>query len=192
MTVQIVALVGSLRAGSQNRRLAEAAVKLAPEGIELHIQEDLEKVPFYNEDTDVEGLVPAHAAALRAAVARADAVLLVTPEYNGTMPAVLKNAIDWLSRPFGAGALNGKPVAVIGASAGQYGGTWAHQDARKAAAAARATVVEDITLSIPFSLTRFADTHPLDDNEIADQLKSVLAALAQAAVPAGVGAARAR
>jgi NAD(P)H-dependent FMN reductase len=148
-------------------------------------------VPFYNEDTDLEGRVPEQAAARRASVARADAVLLLTPEYNGTMPAVLKNAIDWLSRPFGAGALNGKPVAVIGASGGQYGGTWAHQDARKAAAAARAVVVEDITLSIPFSLTRFADTHPLDDNEVADQLKSAVTRLTQAAARTGDGSAAA-
>jgi NAD(P)H-dependent FMN reductase len=117
MPVQIVALVGSLRVGSHNRQLAEAAARLAPAGTELHIQEGLEKVPFYNEDSDLEGRVPQQAAALRASVARADAVLLLTPEYNGTMPAVLKNAIDWLSHPRGAGALTGMPVAVIGTSA---------------------------------------------------------------------------
>jgi NAD(P)H-dependent FMN reductase len=97
------------------------------------------------------------------------------------MSAVLKNAIDWLSRPYGAGALSGKPVAVIGASGGQYGGVWAHQDARKAATAAQANVIEDITLSIPDSLTRFADTHPFDDSEISTELKSVVVRLAQAA-----------
>jgi len=184
MAVQIVALVGSLRAGSHNRQLAEAAAKLVPEGAELYIHEDLENVPFYNEDIDLEGRVPQQAAALRASVESADAVLLLTPEYNGAMPAVLKNAIDWLSRPRGASALDGKPVAVIGASGGQYGGTRALQDARKTAAAARAAVVEDITLSIPFSRARFADTHPFDDIEVADQLKSAVARLAQAAVRA--------
>ena len=138
-------------------------------------------MPFYNEDLDSEGSIPQHAAALRESAARADALLLFVPEYNGTMSAVLKNAIDWLSRPYGAGALSGKPVAVIGASGGQYGGVWAHQDARKAATAARANVIEGITLSIPNSLTRFADTHPIDDNEISTELKSVVARLAEAA-----------
>ena len=70
-------------------------------------------------------------AALRAAAAEADAALVVTPEYNGSIPAVIKNAIDWLSRPFGDGALKGKPLAVIGGSFGQYGGVWAHDETRK-------------------------------------------------------------
>ena len=82
----ILVLVGSLRAASVNRQIAEVAAEVA---------------------------------------ARADAVLVVTPEYNGTIPAVLKNAIDWLSRPYGAGALNDKPLAVIGSALGQYGGVWA-------------------------------------------------------------------
>jgi NAD(P)H-dependent FMN reductase len=70
---------------------------------------------------------------LRAEVQSANALLLVTPEYNGTMSGALKNAIDWISRPFGAGAITGKPVAVIGTSHGRYGGVWAHDDARKSA-----------------------------------------------------------
>ena len=76
-------------------------------------------------------------------------VLVVTPEYNGTIPAVLKNAIDWLSRPYGAGALNGKPLAVIGSALGQYGGVWAHDDTRKSFGIAGARVIEDITVSVP-------------------------------------------
>ena len=70
-------------------------------------------------------------AALRTAAADADAALVVTPEYNGSIPGVLKNAIDWLSRPFGNGALKGKPLAVVGAALGQYGGVWAHDETRK-------------------------------------------------------------
>lgn len=82
---RILVLVGSLRAASINRRLAEAAVKTAPEGVELAIYERLGEMPFYNEDIDAEGEVPAAAQALRDAVAASDAVLLVTPEYNGTL-----------------------------------------------------------------------------------------------------------
>ncbi|MGW7819838.1 NADPH-dependent FMN reductase [Streptomyces puniciscabiei] len=177
MSVRILALVGSLRAGSTNRQLAEAAVKLAPEGVEVVVHEGLADVPFYNEDIDVEGGVPAAAAKLREAAQAADAFLLFSPEYNGTIPAVLKNAIDWLSRPYGAGAFGGKPVAVIGTAFGQYGGVWAQDEARKAVGIAGGKVIEDIKLSIPGSLTRFAETHPVDDAEVAAQLTEVVARL---------------
>jgi NAD(P)H-dependent FMN reductase len=177
MSVRILALVGSLRAGSTNRQLAEAAVKFAPEGAEVEIFEGLSEIPFYNEDIDVEGSVPAAAAKLRAAAQSADAFLLFSPEYNGTIPAVLKNAIDWLSRPYGAGAFGGKPVAVVGTAFGQFGGVWAQDEARKAVGIAGGKVIEDLKLSIPGSLTRFAETHPADDAEVAAQLTEVVARL---------------
>ncbi|MER5296683.1 NAD(P)H-dependent oxidoreductase [Streptomyces pharetrae] len=177
MSVRILALVGSLRAGSHNRQLAEAAVKHAPEGADIQLFEGLAEIPFYNEDIDVEGSVPAAALRLREAVAAADALLLFTPEYNGTMPAVLKNAIDWLSRPYGAGAIVGKAVAVVGTAFGQYGGVWAHDDTRKSVGVAGAKVLEDVKLSIPGSLQRFAETHPADDTEVAAQLTEVVARL---------------
>ncbi|MFF4750950.1 NAD(P)H-dependent oxidoreductase [Streptomyces sp. NPDC002514] len=177
MPVRILALVGSLRAGSTNRRLAEAAVKVAPEGAEVTLFEGLGDIPFYNEDIDVEGGVPAAAARLREAAQATDAFLLVSPEYNGTIPAVLKNAIDWLSRPYGAGAFGGKPVAVIGTSLGQYGGLWAQDEARKSVGIAGGKVIEDLKLSIPGSAARFAETHPYDDAEVAAQLTDVVARL---------------
>ncbi|GAA2891776.1 NAD(P)H-dependent oxidoreductase [Streptomyces mexicanus] len=177
MSVRILALVGSLRSGSHNRQLAEAAVKLAPEGAEVEVFDGLGEVPFYNEDIDVEGSVPAAAVRLREAAQAADAFLVFSPEYNGTIPAVLKNAIDWLSRPYGAGALVGKPVAVVGTAFGQYGGVWAQDDARKALGIAGGKVIEDIKLSIPGSMNRFAETHPVDDAEVAAQLTEVVARL---------------
>ncbi|MEU3091803.1 NAD(P)H-dependent oxidoreductase [Streptomyces massasporeus] len=177
MSVRILALVGSLRAGSHNRQLAEAAVKLAPEGAEVNLFEGLAEIPFYNEDIDVEGSLPAAAARLREAANAADGLILFTPEYNGTIPAVLKNAIDWLSRPYGAGALSGKPVAVVGTAFGQYGGVWAHDETRKSVGVAGGKVLEDIKLSIPGSMTRFAETHPADDAEVAEQLTEVIARL---------------
>ncbi|MER7571413.1 NAD(P)H-dependent oxidoreductase [Streptomyces sp. NPDC126514] len=175
MSVRILALVGSLRAGSHNRQLAEAAVQLAPEGAEIELFEGLAEIPFYNEDIDVEGSVPAPAAKLRAAAQATDAFLLFSPEYNGSIPAVLKNAIDWLSRPYGAGAFGGKPVAVVGTAFGQYGGVWAQDETRKAVGIAGGKVLDDVKLSIPGSLTRFAETHPADDTEIAAQLTEVIA-----------------
>ncbi|MEV5018621.1 NAD(P)H-dependent oxidoreductase [Streptomyces sp. NPDC053780] len=177
MSVRILALVGSLRAGSHNRQLAEAAVKFAPEGAEVHLFEGLADIPFYNEDVDVEGSVPAAAAKLREAAQASDAFLFFSPEYNGTIPAVLKNAIDWLSRPYGAGALTGKPAAVVGTAFGQYGGVWAQDEARKAVGIAGGKVIEDLKLSIPGSMTRFAETHPSDDAEVAAQLTEVVARL---------------
>ncbi|ELS58549.1 NADPH-dependent FMN reductase [Streptomyces viridochromogenes] len=175
MSVRILALVGSLRAGSHNRQLAEAAVKLAPEGAEVVLFEGLADIPFYNEDIDVEGSVPAAAVKLREAAQASDAFLLFSPEHNGTIPAVLKNAIDWLSRPFGAGAFGGKPVAVVGTAFGQYGGVWAQDETRKAVGIAGGKVLEDVKLAIPGSVTRFAETHPADDAEVAAQLTEVIA-----------------
>ncbi|WP_299534319.1 NADPH-dependent FMN reductase [uncultured Streptomyces sp.] len=180
MSVRILALVGSLRAGSHNRQLAEAAAKLAPEGVEVDIQEGLGDLPFYNEDVDIEGNVPEIAARLRESAATADAFLLFSPEYNGTMPAVLKNAIDWYSRPFGAGSFTGKPVAVVGTAFGQYGGVWAQDEARKAAGIAGGNVLDEAKLSIAGSLTRFASTHPVDDEEVAQQITAIVSQLAAA------------
>ncbi|MFH8487135.1 NAD(P)H-dependent oxidoreductase [Streptomyces longisporoflavus] len=184
MSVRILALVGSLRAGSHNRQLAEAAAKHAPSGVEVELFEGLADVPFYNEDIDNEADLPAAAARLREAAGSADAFLLFSPEYNGTMPAVLKNAIDWLSRPFGAGAISGKPVAVVGTAFGQYGGVWAQDEARKAAGLAGGAVLEDVKLSIPASLTRFAETHPADDTEVVQGLTEVVTRLTEQAAPA--------
>ncbi|MEU0483050.1 NAD(P)H-dependent oxidoreductase [Streptosporangium sp. NPDC006013] len=181
MSVRILALVGSLRAASHNRQLAEAAVKLAPEGVEVEICEGLADVPFYNEDIDVEGSVPEAALKLREAGRRADAFLLFSPEYNGTIPAVLKNAIDWYSRPMGSGTFVGKPVAVVGTAYGQYGGVWAQDEARKAIGIAGGTVLDDVRLSIPGSIVRFAETHPVDDSEITEKLPAVLKQVATAA-----------
>ena len=142
----VLVLVGSLRADSLNRKIAEALRDQAPAGVTVEIAENLEQLPFYNEDLDA-GDVPSAAAALRDQVSRADRVLAVTPEYNGTMPAVLNNAIDWLSRPYGVGAIKGKPFGVVGATPTPYGGKWAHADTARSAGIAGAVVVEDVTVS---------------------------------------------
>ncbi len=186
MSVTVLALVGSLRAGSHNRQLAEAAVKHAPEGVDVVIFEGLAEIPFYNEDIDVVDNVPAAAAKLREAAASADAFLLFSPEYNGTVTAVLKNAIDWLSRPYGASGFGGKPVAVVGTAYGQFGGLWSQDEARKSVGIAGGTVLADVKLSVPGSVVRFAELHPKDDAEVAEQLPLVLAAVAAAVAVAPV------
>lgn len=182
MSTRILVLVGSLRAGSYNRQLAQAAVKHAPDGIAVDIFDSLADVVLYNEDIDRPGAVAA-ADRLRTEVRSTDALLVVTPEYNGTSPAALGNAIDWISRPYGTGAITGKPVAVIGTSGGHSGGVRAHEDVRKAARIAGASVLDDVRLSVPRAGTRFATIHPADDGEIAGTMPGILATLA-AAVPA--------
>lgn len=177
--VRVLALVGSVRTSSVNRRLAERLRDRAPEGVEVAVAEGLDELPFYDDDLDAAG-APGAVARLREQIAAADRVLLVTPEYNGRMPAVLANVIDWASRPYAAGALRGKPVAVVGASMGQYGGVWAHDEARKSAGIAGATVVER-GLSIPLAAP---DTL---DEAVVDEALEVLVGLA--AYDAGTAAA---
>ncbi len=145
-TTRITVLVGSLRADSLNRRIAEALREQAPVGVVVEIADGLHDLPFYNEDLDA-AEAPAAAVRLRAQVAGADAVLAVTPEYNGTMPAVLNNAIDWLSRPYGVGAITGKRFGVVGATPTPYGGKWAHEDARRSATIAGAEVIDAALVS---------------------------------------------
>ena len=171
----ILTLVGSLRAASVNRQLAELAVESAPEGVTLRIYEGLAELPFYNEDIDTED-PPAEVAALRAAAAQADAALFVTPEYNGTIPAVLKNAIDWLSRPWGASDLKDKPVAVIGSALGRYGGAWAHDETRKSLGIAGPRVVGDITLSLP--IRTLDGKHPRENAGAAAAVREAVGKLA--------------
>jgi NAD(P)H-dependent FMN reductase len=168
-------LVGSLRAASVNRQIAELAAETAPSGITVTVFEGLGEVPFYNEEIDGPD-VAEPVVALRDAAGEADAVLVVTPEYNGSIPAVVKNAIDWLSRPFGDGAVKGKPLAVIGAALGQYGGVWAHDETRKSFGIAGAKVVEAVTLSVPGKA--LDGKHPRDSAEIVAALGDVLQKLA--------------
>lgn len=178
---RLLALVGSLRAASINRRIAEAAVQAAPEGVEVVLYEGLADIPFYNEDLDVEGQVPAAAAALREAVAASDGLLVLTPEYNGTLPAVLKNAIDWASRPYGAGAIKGLPVGVISASISANAAKWSHADAVKSLGVAGAAVLEDASLNFGGIGQRFGETHPAEDAEALTQLAATVRSVAAAA-----------
>ncbi|KNX36433.1 NADPH-dependent FMN reductase [Luteipulveratus halotolerans] len=171
----VLALVGSLRADSTNRKIAELAQKIAPEGVEVRIGTGLGDVPFYNEDIDGDD-VPAAAVALREQVAAADAVLLVTPEYNGGLPAVLKNAIDWASRPYGQGSLTGKPVAALGATLGAYGGVWAHEDSLKSAKIAGGKPHE--TPAGSFKVGAWTGTgHPEEQPEVVEAVTNALTTL---------------
>ncbi|WP_232065423.1 NAD(P)H-dependent oxidoreductase [Mycobacterium shinjukuense] len=174
--IKVLALVGSLRAASVNRQIAELAVDVAPDGVAVTVFEGLGDLPFYNEDIDTPAAVPAAVTRLRAAAADAHAALVVTPEYNGTIPAVLKNAIDWLSRPFGNGALKDKPLAVIGGAMGRFGGVWAHDETRKSFGIAGTRVVDGIKLSVP--LQTLEGRPPADDAELSANVRDVVGKLA--------------
>ena len=176
---RVLTVLGSLRAESVNRQLLELAIESAPDGVSLQLFDRLAELPFYNADIDADpeqSGVSAAVVALRAAAAEADAALVVTPEYNGSMPAVVKNAIDWLSRPFGNGALKDKPVAVVGASLGRYGGVWAHDEARKSFTIAGTRVVEDLRLSVP--IKSLDGKHPRENAEVAGGMRNIVGKLA--------------
>ena len=138
--MKLLAISGSLRAGSYNTALARAARELAPDGVEVELYDSLGALPPYDADVDSDG-APAAVQELRRRIDAADMVLFVTPEYNGSIPGVLKNAVDWASRPHRGAALSGKTVAVAGATPGQYGAMWAQQDLRRVLGIAGARVI---------------------------------------------------
>jgi chromate reductase, NAD(P)H dehydrogenase (quinone) len=139
--MRVLGISGSLRAGSLNSALLRAAAERLPAGAELVEFEYLREVPPYDEDVELEA-TPAVVEELRQAVRDADAVLVATPEYNHSIPGQLKNALDWVSRPAGKSALNGKPAAAIGASSGMFGAVWAQAELRKVLGAMGGRVIE--------------------------------------------------
>jgi chromate reductase, NAD(P)H dehydrogenase (quinone) len=177
----ILGISGSLRDGSHNTRLLNATRSLLPEGAELEIYARLAEIPPYSEDE--EHVVSPAVAALKAAVAAADAILIATPEYNGSIPGQLKNALDWVSRPAGQSPLRGKPAAVIGASTGLFGAVWAQAELRKVLRTIGARVVE---LELPIGQAEESlggDGLPRDPGA-REQLQAVLDELCELAQPA--------
>jgi chromate reductase, NAD(P)H dehydrogenase (quinone) len=176
--MRVLAISGSLRRDSHNTRLLRAAAQLAPPSAELELFADLKEVPPYDEDDDVDP-VPAGARRLREAIDGADAILIATPEYNSSLPGQLKNALDWASRPFPENVLRNKPVAVIGASTGMFGGVWAQAEARKVLGASGARVV-DVELPVPGADQAFEGDR-LADDELHRRLAGILDELVEAA-----------
>jgi chromate reductase len=145
--MRVLGISGSLRRDSHNTRLLRAAGEIVEQhGGEFEVFDGLKAIPPYDQDDDV-GNGPAAVAALRQAIADADAVLFATPEYNSSIPGVLKNAVDWASRPPAASPLRNKPVAVIGASIGMFGAVWAQAELRKVLGSTGARVL-DVELAV--------------------------------------------
>jgi chromate reductase, NAD(P)H dehydrogenase (quinone) len=179
--MRVLGISGSLRNDSWNTKLLLEAAELLPEDVELELWDGLKAVPPYDEDDDGDP-APPPVAALREAIAEADAVLVATPEYNSSVPGQLKNAFDWVSRPFATNTLRFKPVAVVGASTGAFGAVWAQAELRKVLAAIGARVVEG-EVALGHAPERFDEAGRLVDEDVREQLSEVLDALVTAAQP---------
>jgi chromate reductase len=174
--MKIVAISGSLRAGSHNTDLLQAAAASAPDGVDVEVYAGLKEIPPYDADDDAPGALPEPVRRLKAALEEADAVLIATPEYNSSIPGVLKNALDWVSRPLAESPVRNKPVAVLSSSTGMFGGVWAAAETRKVMGALGARALED-TVAVPKAHERLAAGV---DATLLDELRTVVVALAAA------------
>ena len=176
--MRILGISGSLRRDSYNGGLLRAAAELLPAGVELEIWEGLKTVPPYDQDDDT-AEAPAAVAELRAAVGAADALLIATPEYNASIPGVLKNALDWVSRPVATNPLRNKPALVVGASTGAFGAVWAQAELRKVLATigARALPAE---VACRHAAERFDEGGRLVDEDVRAELADAVADLVAA------------
>jgi chromate reductase len=165
-------LIGSLAKESINRKLAHAMVKLAPEGLEM-TEIPIADLPLYSYDYDAD--YPPVAKAFKAAIAAADAVLFVTPEYNRSIPGALKNAIDWASRPYGQNAFTRKPSAVIGASPGKIGTAVAQQHLRSILGFCNSPQMNSMEAYINYTKGLVDDGNNVTDEQTADFLRRYLA-----------------
>ncbi len=160
--IQILALSGSTRRGSYNSALLENAAQLAPNDTELIIYEGLNNLPFYSEELDGDSLHP-EAKKLRDAIAKADGVLLAVPEYNYSMTALLKNALDWASRPAGRHVFVGKPTAIVGASSSILGTIRAQLHTREVLHALQADTVPRPEVLVTQAASKIVDGVLVDD-----------------------------
>ncbi len=177
--MRVLGISGSLRRDSLNSALLRAAAERLPAGVELVEFGGLREIPPYDADAET-AATPLPVEALRRAMREADAVLIATPEYNHSIPGVLKNALDWASRPAGQSALNGKPAAAIGASTGMFGAVWAQAETRKVLAALGGRVVES-ELPVARADQLLVDGRLELEPGQAEQLEEILAELAAAA-----------
>lgn len=173
--VRVLGVAGSLRLGSLNRALLRAAIKLAPSGMTIETF-DLNEVPLYNGDVEAAGDPPG-VASFKDAIRAADAVLFVTPEYNHGVPGVMKNAVDWASRPARDAALNGKPVGIIGASPGQTGTARGQSQLRQAFEFTNSYCMPQPEILVFRALEKFDANGELTDEKTAAFLGRYLEAL---------------
>lgn len=170
---RVLALSGSLRAGSHSTALLRAAAARAGDEVELVLYEALRDIPPYDEDAEDDEAHVAPVEQLKEALRDADAVLIATPEYNGSIPGVLKNALDWISRPFDTNPMRGKHVAVISASTGSFGGLWAQNDLRRILGTLGARVME-ASVTVPHVHTLVDGEGALSHQDTSDGLAALV------------------
>ena len=182
--MKILAISGSLRQGSHNTDLLRGAAAAAPDGVDVELYHGLKEIPPYDADDDLPGDQPLAVRRFKDALDSADAILIATPEYNSSIPGVLKNALDWASRPLVESPVRNKPVAVLSSSTGMFGGVWAAAEARKVMGALGARALEE-SVAVAKADQRLENGV---DTELLAELRTVVDALA-AAVDARVATA---
>jgi chromate reductase len=173
--ITILGIAGSLRRQSYNRSALRAAKQLAPEGVTIDIFE-LDGIPGFNEDDEENP--PAKVVELKKRIRAADAILFVTPEYNYSVPGVLKNAIDWASRPYGDSAWNGKPAAIMGASVGNIATARAQYHLRQMFVFLNILAVNQPEVMIGKAAERFDAEGNLTDENTKEHIRKLLVSLA--------------
>jgi chromate reductase len=176
--IKILGICGSLRNQSYNLGALNAARELAPEGVGVEIF-DLAGIPLYNQDEEAN--LPRRVAELKAAVRAADGVLIATPEYNYSVPGVLKNAVDWGSRPYGQSCWEGKPVAIMGASPGVFGTARAQYHLRQSFVFLNMHAINRPEVMINTAHQRFDEKGKLTDESSRKLVAELVAALADLA-----------
>jgi chromate reductase len=166
--LKVWAIAGSLRADSWNEKLLRSAAALAPDDVEVHVSDLLPQIPFFNED--LIGNEPAIVQQLRAEVAAADAVMIATPEYNGMVPGVLKNLLDWITFPLFACAMMDKPVSIIGATPSKLATARAQSGLRQVFVYNRALVVPSPEILVSFAHDAFDADGRLIDQMCIDRI----------------------
>ncbi len=173
--IRVLGIVGSLRKESYNRKLLQAAVELAPEGVELELAEIID-IPLFNEDV-LEAGVPDVVESFKERIAEADALLIATPEYNWSVPGPLKNAIDWVSRPIATSPLQGKPAAIMGASTGPFGTVRVQLHWRQVFAYTNTYLLPQPQVVVNMAEQKFDDEGRLTDEATRQQVRKLLEAL---------------
>lgn len=173
--LSILGFAGSLRKDSYNKALLRAAVELVPESMRLDTF-DLEGIPPFNQD--LESQPPEKVKDFKEKIRAADALLIVTPEYNYSIPGVLKNAIDWASRPYGDNAFDGKPVAIMGASIGMLGTARAQYHLRQCCVFLNMYPVNQPEVMVPFATDKVDRNGRLTDQKSREKIAELLQSLA--------------
>ncbi len=168
---KILGIVGSLRKQSYNKWLMQAAQKLAPDNLEIEIF-DLQNIPLFNQDNEL--AMPASVTEFKQKIEAADAILIATPEYNYSFPGVLKNAMDWASRPQGQNSFSGKPAAVMGATPHALGASRAIYQLRQTFVFLDLHVLNKPEIMMPFAADKFNESGELTDKHTIDKLHEFL------------------